>query len=405
MRFLYLIPAALALAAAPAFSDEIILKDGKHLFGEVRREGENLVVRDFQGQSVVLGDEVKEVMTLEILRGEHRSLLEKLGPNPNQFDLGCWCWKRGLFDDARVHFAKILETDPENAGARWSLGHVKVRGTWIRSGEWTRLPGKKEEWVRFFPEGGGKGRLQVHVGDVPNDGLILLRKAVEGDAAQRKEAEAAWAALPEEQRREGLLLAIRDRDDRVRRLAAERLRGAKGLDAAKALAVSALGDPVGEVRAESLKTLKEGGFPEACDLVLEGLTSERTPVRLCALDALAAFPSREAVHALLATAESSSPCLPRVNIFIGTHTAYVRDFDVEVAQMMEIGDPVVSTVMEGIVLDVRVIRLEERIIQTQRSAAWRSLSRIAGKDLGRDVAVWRKWAEDTYGKTEAKGQG
>jgi type II secretory pathway component GspD/PulD (secretin)/tetratricopeptide (TPR) repeat protein len=42
----------------------------------------------------------------------------------------------------------------------------------------------------------------------------------------------------------------------------------------------------------------------------------------------------------------------RVNISLLNQIAYVRDFDVEVAQMMQIGDPVVGRLEEGVILDV-----------------------------------------------------
>ncbi|MCU0724122.1 MAG: HEAT repeat domain-containing protein [Planctomycetes bacterium] len=396
MRFPLLIPAFLIAASATLSAEEVVLKDGKKLYGEVQREGDAVVVTDFQGRSVVLTDEVAEIRPREKLLEEYGFFLEKLGPEPNHFDLGCWCWKRGLFDQARGHFQKMLEKDPENACARWALGQVKVRGVWIPAGVWTRLPGPKEEWVRFVPGGEG-GKLQVHTGDVPNDAVILLRKAAEGDAAARAEAEAAFAKLPERERSEGLLLALRDRSFRLREHAAAALRSVKGLEAAKALTFSALGDPVGDVRVAALESLTAGGFPEACDLVLEGLASQRFPVRMNALAALGGFPTREAVHALCAMAESSGGLLPRVNIFIGSHTAYVRDFDVEVAQMSAIGDPVLATALEGVVLDVRVVSVQERFAYAQRAVARRSMSRIAGKDLGADTQVWRKWAEEKFG--------
>jgi hypothetical protein len=405
MRFLLPIAAALALCAAPVLSEEILLKDGKKLYGEVQREGDHVIVTDFQGRSIVLIDEVAEVKTRETLREEYKFLLEKLGPEPNHFDLGCWCWKRGLFEEAHGHFAKMVEKDPENPCARWALGQVKVRGIWVQSGVWTRLPGPRQEWVRYVPEG-FKGKLQVHIGDVPNDATILLRKSAEGDAKAREAADKAFAILPENLRREGLMLGIRDRSWQLRRRSAEGLIAYKGLDSAKALAVSAMGDPVGDVRIAALDSLTKGGFAEARDLVLEGMTARSFPIRLRAIDAIAGFPSREAVHALCAMSESSGGGgSPRVNIFVGQHTAYVRDFDVEVAQFAAIGDPVVATALEGVVLDVKVISVQDRMEYTMRARARRSMSRIAGKDLGSDTTVWKKWADETFGKAEGKAEG
>ena len=46
---------------------------------------------------------------------------------------------------------------------------------------------------------------------------------------------------------------------------------------------------------------------------------------------------------------------PRSHIFVGKQTAYVQDFDVEVAQASAIADPQVNALNQGAVLDVRVI--------------------------------------------------
>ncbi len=45
----------------------------------------------------------------------------------------------------------------------------------------------------------------------------------------------------------------------------------------------------------------------------------------------------------------------RVNVSLVNQVAYVRDFDVEVAQFIEIGDPIVGRLDEGVILDVRPV--------------------------------------------------
>jgi type II secretory pathway component GspD/PulD (secretin) len=43
----------------------------------------------------------------------------------------------------------------------------------------------------------------------------------------------------------------------------------------------------------------------------------------------------------------------RANITVINHVAYVKDFDVEIAQAAVIADPIVDVVREGVILDVR----------------------------------------------------
>jgi len=45
----------------------------------------------------------------------------------------------------------------------------------------------------------------------------------------------------------------------------------------------------------------------------------------------------------------------RVNISMVNQIAYIRDFDVEVAQFIEIGDPIIGRLDEGVILDVRPV--------------------------------------------------
>jgi type II secretory pathway component GspD/PulD (secretin) len=53
----------------------------------------------------------------------------------------------------------------------------------------------------------------------------------------------------------------------------------------------------------------------------------------------------------------------RANISVMNQVAYVRDFDVEIAQAASIADPIVDVVMDGVVLDVRpVVSADRRFI-------------------------------------------
>ncbi|MHC4778841.1 MAG: hypothetical protein ACYTFG_09735, partial [Planctomycetota bacterium] len=125
MRRSFMAMPILILLAGSSLADEIVLKDGRKIYGEVRKEGDHVVVVDAQGNSVVLKDEVNEIKDLARLREEYESVLERYVEGAPHFQLGCWCWKRGLFEEGRGHFRKVLERDPENRGARWALGQLK----------------------------------------------------------------------------------------------------------------------------------------------------------------------------------------------------------------------------------------------------------------------------------------
>ena len=74
--------------------------------------------------------------------------------------------------------------------------------------------------------------------------------------------------------------------------------------------------------------------------------------------------------------------------------AYVRDFDVEVAQASFIADPKVSVLQSGVVLDTTVhavVTYRTKIVAAYR----RALHRLTGADPGRDPASWEAWRETT----------
>ena len=50
----------------------------------------------------------------------------------------------------------------------------------------------------------------------------------------------------------------------------------------------------------------------------------------------------------------------RANVSVMTQNSYVQDFDVEIAQAAAIGDPIVQTIRDGIILDVRPIVSADR---------------------------------------------
>ena len=71
--------------------------------------------------------------------------------------------------------------------------------------------------------------------------------------------------------------------------------------------------------------------------------------------------------------------------------AYIRDFDVEVAQASFIADPQIDVLQSGTVLDVTVIGVTEirKIVYAYRGA----LKLLTRHDPGPDPRAWSKWLE------------
>jgi len=349
------------------------------------------------GNTVVLSDEIEKIRGIAELRTDYSDMLERAGDRPDHLRCGLWCWKRGLRTEARSHFLSVVKARPGNRTARWALGQVKVKGIWIEAGVWTAVPGEKRAWMRWRPD---LGKLQIRQGAPPaNDAHTLIRTSLRAAPEARRQAAADFARLPRKQRREGLLLALSDRSSRVREFAARKIGPLGGKDIQTPLARLALVDPFPKVRQAALASLKDGAYPQARNLLIKGLTSKNFAVRLHAIRGLVSFPAFDSIDALTGMMSSSQTFLPRVNIFVGRQSSYVRDFDVEVASFAGIGDPVMGRLNEGSVLDVKILAVEIRQYRFLRRSAWHALCSIAGKNLGSDAEVWRRWARETFGKS------
>lgn len=81
------------------------------------------------------------------LKGLLKQKEEKLaaGDADAHFELGEWCAKAGLKDDARRLFEKTITIDPEHARAHAKLGFVKLGEKWVTVEEAAKLSGTTEE--------------------------------------------------------------------------------------------------------------------------------------------------------------------------------------------------------------------------------------------------------------------
>ena len=53
----------------------------------------------------------------------------------DQYQLGTWCEKQRLKEQARAHFTRAIQLDPDHAAARGRLGYALIAGQWQSVGE------------------------------------------------------------------------------------------------------------------------------------------------------------------------------------------------------------------------------------------------------------------------------
>ena len=150
-----------------------------------------------------------------------------------------------------------------------------------------------------------------------------------------------------------------------------------------------------DVRTSAALALRAAEVPELVSPALRAVSSKSAAVRSNAIAALGAMDYREAVEPLyehlLALQSGSGSKTPHTHIFVGKQTAYVQDFDVEVAQGQSIADPIINVMTEGAVLDVGVIGVTEYSVQSERAGVRRALSSLTGADPGDTTAAWQRW--------------
>jgi hypothetical protein len=165
------------------------------------------------------------------------------------------------------------------------------------------------------------------------------------------------------------------------------------------MAVHAVLDPAIDVRDEAILGLRAANDPKACGMLVQALANPSGLVRGNAIDALGRAGYREGVEPLIQLMMAASAAAAsgggangvRSNLFIGLQTAYVQDFNVEIAQAASIADPIVGALQSGVVFDVTVGGVSSVPITTEIWTAARALVRLTGERIGADPPAWEKW--------------
>ncbi|MCI0339806.1 MAG: hypothetical protein L0216_01435 [Planctomycetales bacterium] len=390
-RFLRFASAAvllLALAAAAA-ADVVRLKDGRTVRGAVSEAGEYLLVATPAGEIRVLRSEVEGVdreaspadVAAEYAR--RRGAVAE-GEAASWVALGQWCRGEGLALEGAAAFERAVALDTDHPEARAALGHVRFRGRWMTEAEAMVAKG----FVRYR----GKWVLPAE------RDYLRRRDGVAADAPDPP-AEPA-AAAPGSFAAD--LRALGSADPAIREAAARRLATRREIATVRALTRAAVADPDASVRSAALSSLHAIRYENTPLYLGSALRSRKEAIRTRAAEALGTFAASPLAPRVLAGyAVEGWGGGPRVNIFIGQQTAYIRDFEVEVAQTAAIADPIVGVIMEGTVLDFQCLGIQELISVSEKNAATRAWENLTGQKSG-DPQEWARWlATKSEGAAEA----
>ncbi|MAG58683.1 MAG: hypothetical protein CMJ83_20530 [Planctomycetes bacterium] len=182
--------------------------------------------------------------------------------------------------------------------------------------------------------------------------------------------------------------ALKHSKTRVRWVGAHLLRDVTGKPArVQNLFRRSLQDGVFAVRRECVRALKTTDDGSMVNVYAAQLSNPDNTIKARAAQALGELGAKAAA-APLAKALAASFKPNRVHIINITQMAYVKDYDVEVAQTAFIADPIVDILQEGSILEVALIS-----VGVVRHVYRNNLRRLTGVDLGTDPKAWRDWVK------------
>lgn len=143
----------LSFAAAACLADEVHLKNGGVVRGEVVKADEKeVVVKRGSITSSFPRDEVEKIVETATAHDEYVEKEKACDDTPDaRYELGLWCKKNGLKEQAEAEFEKTIKLDPDHENARRALGYRKVGDNWYRGEELMLARGYvlfEGEWVK-----------------------------------------------------------------------------------------------------------------------------------------------------------------------------------------------------------------------------------------------------------------
>lgn len=384
---------------SPAWADTITLRDGTVIEGRAVTSGDTITVYQRGKKRVFRKAEVKSVVTP---RQAFKARLGALGKEASLRDhltLVSWCEGQRLRREAKQVREAILVRWPDDLTTRKALGYVRYKGRWATRSEYMRElglveDGGKQTWVTPKEREAAEARAKAKplIKEVAALCRQLASKSKDADQAAIAKRVAAYSNLAAGPALEDALLS---ESLRVRLFAAGELGRRKTKGSEVRLAQVAYKDTQGKARGAALKALKAIGPTRARDVFIRGLQSKSVFESGHAAGALAMFPSRRAIPALIYRLRESTSGFGIVSMSVVTDRAYIQDFELASGgsgqQLSEVADPVIGKSTEGISLEVKVI-------QWYREAVIGALQRTTGRSFGGDAARWDAWWKAEQGK-------
>jgi hypothetical protein len=414
---LALAAAAMAVGAGVAVADVVRLRDGDLLEGAATDLGEAVRVETRGGPVELPWSRVslidREGSAAGVLREKRAALRDD--DARGLFALALWCDRHGLAADARALHERVVALDPAHEASRAALGQIRdasdpkwksgkegmeARGFVHHAGRWMLAP--EAEALRRQAD------AKRAATEEEKRAAGLLESLGDANARVRSYALEAMASVAPDLRRRLWLVGLRHRRAEVRRAAAAGLALPGDEGVVRSLLRSSVHDPDAAVRAAAGDALRVVAHADAVRPLVRALGSAEPRVRMNAADALGRLGNGVAVRNLVQRVHWVAGPSNRANIQVLNQVSYIRDFDVEIAQLAQIGDPIIGLLQDGVALDFKVFGAEGWETRIERMAYDGALERLTGKSFDGDGAKWAKWWEDEgrakYGSLDPDGE-
>ena len=381
---------AAALPLRSAYSDEVRLDDGRVLVGKVVERGDQLEITTYDGVVVVPRAKVVERRDDETLRRALADDAKKLAPTPFvHLQLAIDARDVGLQPEMWRYLdlvVKALDAGGTTTADADSLAAQRRRlDEFLGQLEPQLLPRKLRcaPTAKRVHELLGLIRADTSPGRAAAIQALLVREPnadqdLRSEARRNSSERCRIGALSAIQRRElagndrfVLRTAVLDNSTEVRHAAIDLARGHDDAVAVQYLAPGLM-HPSSKVRVRTAEAFADLGHPDAVKLlVLAGPNAGKA----------------------LAAADQGI----RAHVAFLNQQAYIRDFDVEVAQAAFIADPKIDVLQSGVVLDVTNHGVYEEIVIVR---AWqKALKDLTKSDPGANPRLWASWLANQQPQT------
>ncbi len=237
------------------------------------------------GRVTLSASQVREVIVKSDVLKRYEEFLPKVPDTlEGHWDMAERCRKAGLKPQRELHLRRVIEFDPDHAGARRGLGYSRVDDRWIRMDEWLRDQGyvrhkgswklpqeieletrserrevEQKEWRQRVRRWRG---WAIKGGDRGNEGFVNLR-AINDPLASGPLAE---------------LLDDPDELSQLKLLYMDILSQFRGLTSTNAFIRRIMEDPDVEVRERAIGHLKNHGTPQAVTVLVRSLKSKENQI-------------------------------------------------------------------------------------------------------------------------------